>query len=115
MSNYINGLRTVNGGEIIEVNGMEVEVLRHESHNPNCDIVCTYYRENGKKVKVTFSQDYVHHTMASEVCLFKHDNDLQHYRSYHYELSDIPFKYQELVLTLKIIHENVFGESVKMG
>lgn len=49
MKKLINNCNTVNGGIIENINGMDIEILSHNFHNPYCNIICYYVVEDGVK------------------------------------------------------------------
>lgn len=119
----INGLRTVNGGIIEEINGLKVEILSHNFHNPHCNIICTYYLDEsdikrgaktGFKVQLTYYKDIFSGQEGHEVYLFYKPEDLQHYRSYnYYGKKKLPAKYQDLANRLIEIHNQIDFDKYK--
>jgi hypothetical protein len=109
-------LATVNGGVIQNIEGLEIEILSHNFHNPYCDIVCTYFtNENGNKVELTYYKYIDKYNNAdgtirsgNEVYMFKNADELQHYKSYNYRNGmNLPSKYIDLANLLKNIHSKI--------
>lgn len=107
----INNLTPVNGGIVKRVRGEEIEILSHNFHNPNCDIVCTYFRDKkGNKTELTYYKDITTGKEGHELYKFNND-DLQHYYSRHYKIKDLPKKHQGKCKNLiKIHHEIDFNQ-----
>lgn len=109
MNKHVNGCRLVNGGIVEEINGMEVEILSHNFHNPYCNIVCHYFMDNGQKVEVTYWKDIsiVGDKEGHEVYFFKSREELGHHYSRSYHVDKLPHKYKEIGAKLKAIHSKI--------
>lgn len=114
----INGLNTVNCGEIIWLDAQDpvnkklrlgVEVLRPEKHNPNAEIMCYYFWDSalnkgvGAKIELSIYRVLDKNKWGAEVRYFTNAKDLHPYRSVVYsEFIRMPGKYYELV---KYLHK----------
>ena len=117
----INGCVAVNDGIVVLSNDKwipSVEILSHTFHNPGYNILCTYYydRDIGAKVEVALCKNIESGRWSVEVCFFHTRRDLQHYRSYWYDLSDnnMPIKYKATIVSLRMLYDKInFSEYVK--
>lgn len=110
----INGsLRTVNGGIVEKINGMEIEILSHNFHNPYCDIVCGYFMEGNTKVELTYYKDIEKNIVGTEIYKFKSKEGTQHYYSRNYK-NEVPKKYGKFVEKLKEVHKIINFEKYKI-
>lgn len=107
-------LKTVNGGIIKNIEGLEVEILSHNFHNPHANVVCYYFiNENGGKTEITYHKNIYSGNDGHEIYLFNKTSDLQHYKSYNYLPNKLPKKYQELAKKLKHIHSLINFDEYK--
>lgn len=100
-------LKTANGGITKNINGYDIEILSHNFHNPNCDIVCFYFMENGNKTEVTYYKDIISGCSGHEIYKFKSANEIQHYKSYNYSKTNLPKKYNDIANKLIEIHSQI--------
>ena len=123
MGNIImaDGCTAVNGGVLIQTNERYIpviEVLSHHFHNPNYDIICTYYYDKAiaAKVEVTLARSLKTGEWTTEIYFFANREESQHYRSYLYRLKEdkIPSKYKPIIAMLRHFHRNInFDNYVK--
>jgi hypothetical protein len=98
---YVNNCRTVNGGVVINLEDLQLEVLSHKFHNPNCNIICYYYFDGSAKIELTYFKDIATGRDGHEVYFFKGRDGLQHYRSRCYTIDSLPMKYRLLAAELR--------------
>ena len=111
----INNCNTVNGGIIKNVNGMNVEILSHNFHNPHCNIVCYYIVEDGIKKEITYYENIKENNIkGSELYFFKNKSESQHYYSRHYKNGTIPKRYNDIVKKLKEAFKKIDFELYKV-
>lgn len=119
------GLRPVNCGDIVQANmvdiyynnkNIQVEVLEHTKHNPECDIICYYFSEaipnsnRTKKVEVTIGRNIKTQKYFSEVYFFKDKDSLQHYYSRRYDnFVGLKKEYYTIVTYIHTIFLKLFG------
>lgn len=109
----MNSLTFCNAGIEKDIDGLTVEILSHNFHNPHCNIVCTYFMEDNKKVEVTYYKDITQNRQGHEVYYFHGKNSLSHYYSRVYNQLNIPRKYKQIAEQLKNIYDKINFEEYK--
>jgi hypothetical protein len=99
-------LKFENCGIAEKIEGLDIEILSHNFHNPNCDIVCAYYMEGLIKVELTYFKSLDGEDSGHEVYFFKGDSN-EHYYSNSYMEENIPTKYKSLAKKLIEIHDKI--------
>lgn len=110
---HIKGMRIVNGGIVVNVNGTEVEVLSHHFHNPTCDIVCMYWMDGNVKVELTYFKYTNTSKEGYEVYMTRGTEGVHHYYSKVYDCHTLPKKYVDKGLELKEIHGKINFDDYK--
>lgn len=103
----MNNLVPVNGGTIVEIDGIPVEVLGPGYSTHPTNIVCTYVNEGGRKVEVAYSKNTV------EVYRFKRADSLQHYWSRSWTTSELikSKKYANMIKFLDRAYNLIFMQA----
>lgn len=100
-------IATVNCGQVMEINGFQVEVLSPEFSRHSANIVCHYFMENNIKVEVTYYKN-PDGTCGHEVYFFIGKESSHHYYSNRYDVGDLPDKYTYLSEKLIKAHQEIF-------
>lgn len=109
----MNNLKFVNCGIKKDIEGLTIEILSHNFHNPYCNIICTYFMENDKKIELTYYKNIKTNEEGHEIYKFKNTQSIQHYWSRCYNKNNLPKKYEQIANQLKEIFSKINFEEYK--
>lgn len=104
-----------NHGVLVSVEGLDIEIMSHNFHNPTCNIIATYFLDAKGITELTYYRELRSNKEGFEVYKFKSANaGCNHYYSRVYgSINQLPEKYRETGKRLKRIHSGINFEQYK--
>ena len=100
-----------NGGILLNIEGLDVEILSHNFHNPHCNIVCAYFDNGENIIELTYYNHLDNTLEGHEYYSFSH-GEVGHIYSRNFG-TNVPKKYQQICEKLKEIYSLIDFEQYK--